>query len=223
MQFIDSTGYWTCSGGNDCEKWVQETLDMLKNSGDLGHGIYIMFLAMDETKEIEIKFTNSESCSGISPSTMRLSHHLWETDPNPGSTAIFAHEFTHMVQATDLFGNISILSEMVAYEVQYQVLHDLGETPPDYIRKIHDCLTGDVSTISNDDLKKVRKHLLNATSDSLTNWYYRITFQRPIISSVNPNPIPMYKWLGSTPAQNTIVNPGSGGSGQLKANQPLFY
>jgi len=109
VRYNDPTGHWTCSGGNDCETWVQGTLDMLRDSGEMGRGVWLAFLAMDATEEIEIKFTNAEASSGTSPSVMQLSHYQWEHDPGASSTAVFAHEFTHMVQATDPLGNMSVL------------------------------------------------------------------------------------------------------------------
>ncbi|OQY30491.1 MAG: hypothetical protein B6I38_07400 [Anaerolineaceae bacterium 4572_5.1] len=135
---------------------------MLKNSGEMGRGVYHMFLAMDESDEIEIKFTSSSTASGRTPTKMTLGGWLWAKDPNPYSTAVFAHEFTHMVQASgDPHGNFSVASELEARIVEYYIKVELGHELSTSDKKIFE-LYDKNPDISKEDLKQFRNdYLLN--------------------------------------------------------------
>ena len=139
IRYSDPTGHWWCEGDTDCDKWVQYTLDALEQGGTHSQETFDTFNKLDSQKDVKVNFKSR----GIGMSTLvpyfidengnisigqqiTVKGTTWSSGklPNNGIIALFAHEISHLSQDPIVAG--SVVGELEAYEVQYQVTLELG-------------------------------------------------------------------------------------------------
>ena len=179
FKFVDPTGNWSCQGspnGEKCEDIVEYWLRMLKNSGDVGRGVWEAFMELDNhlktlsqgSTGIVIIFGNTNGAMAIS-GTIRIGEGFFKTIREKSTIAVFAHEFTHLKQG--FWTSISTMGEIDAYRVQYYVLKELynNNIPQEWSWLSNLDAAINPNKFSFDDVSKAREIINKTFPDS---WLY---------------------------------------------------
>jgi RHS repeat-associated protein len=179
IRFIDPTGHWWCEGYQDCVKWVEFALTTLRNGGEHSNQALASFVIADSETEIKLNFIDDQA-SGMYirlyaemdvknkeisiGDQIKIHGSNWDPgkDPTNSKVALLGHEFTHLGQSPELA--LSVIGELLAYEVQYQIIFELTGNPTSDTRlvKIHDFVTNNnIHSVSFREQEEARQNIID--------------------------------------------------------------
>jgi RHS repeat-associated protein len=190
VRYSDPSGHWSCDGTDNCEGWIQEVLGLLRNSGELGYGVWLFFTTYDWAMQEVLgndgvhfyldfgdgKYAYTPGLGKTAAGLVLSGGHLllgpsihvgkgyWSSVPDGETAALMGHEITHLFQG--LIPSLSTQGEMVAYEVEFLLRKEMGVNLDGYGAEFHEYWddTSDLSSLSAEDIARAQASLARGGS-----------------------------------------------------------